>query len=273
MFRSTGSAYTVSLVLSLFSVGVGLFGLSAHRSNPGKSFWSPLATDGNGHPPAIDSEPALRSYFKDLKAGQPFDLQEATSQVFRGTVHSDQRRIQFSENWVQWLAGQGYAPLLHTQDTDLLINGGVANCAERAQILKTLAEAAGRKCRFVGLNGHVVLEVEDEGVWQLADPDYGIAYTSGVEVLSQPAAASLVRETLREHGYKGPKAAQYLDILQTPDDNIFLPPGQALSPRRFALEAACRWLARILPPLVLLASLATGSLAWRGVKGVRLEWR
>ncbi|MCE9527395.1 MAG: hypothetical protein K8R36_15230 [Planctomycetales bacterium] len=251
--------------MSLFSVGAGIFGLTAHRSNPGKSFWSPLASDGNGHPPAIDSEPALRSYFKDLKAGRPFDLQEATSQVFRGTVHSDQRRIQYSENWVQWLAGQGYAPLLHTQDTDLLINGGVANCGERAQILKTLAEAAGRKCRFVGLNGHVVLEVEDEGIWQLADPDYGIAYTSGVELLSKPTAASLVRETLHESGYKGVKVEQYLYILQSSDDNSFLPPGQALSPRLFALEAACWWLAWFLPPLAFLASLATGCLAWRRV--------
>jgi hypothetical protein len=256
------SLVTTSLVLSLFSSGAGLFALAGRSDVSWKNSWHHAAADEHNRQSATGAELTLRTYLESLKGGRPFDLEEATNQVFRGTEHSDQRKIHFSENWIQWLVGQGYAPLMHTQDTGLLIAGGQANCSERAQILKTLAETAGKSCRFVGLNGHVVLEVEDQGIWKMADPDYGIAYTSGVQVLSQPAAAPLVRKSLLQRGYPSLKVEKYLEILQSSGDNIFLPHGQALSPRLFALESACRWLVWVLPSVFLLAGLAIGSLAW-----------
>ena len=70
----------------------------------------------------------LDSYWRDLRQGGDFNLRSATRLIYENTTHSDDRRISFTENWIQWLIGQFYDPLLQTQDTSRIIRGNQTNC-------------------------------------------------------------------------------------------------------------------------------------------------
>ncbi len=176
-----------------------------------------------------------------------FDLVRANRAVYLATKHSDDRRIALTENWLQWSLGQLYRPLLRTQNAERLLAGSLANCSERSQILKSLAEKAGHQCRFVGLTGHVVLEVETAAGWQVADPDYGIVYPFGIEKLERAGAANLIRSTLSRSSYPPATIELYVSIVQSADDNVIMPIGSPLSPRLAVVETWCELLALPLP--------------------------
>jgi hypothetical protein len=207
--------------------------------------------------PAGD-EPLL-SYLNSIEAGATFDLNVATDCVFQNTLHSDARRISPMENWLQWSLGQAYPPLQRTQDTRRLIAGGIGDCSERSQILKLLVEAAGHKCRFVGLTGHVVLEACIQGEWHTADPDYGVVYPCDVSTLAREA--SLLRRHLSLVGHNPSQIETYLALVQSTEDNIVLPVGSPLSPRLHAIERLCDWLAIAAPWALLWSAIALRSRA------------
>lgn len=210
-------------------------------------------------PDPADASEALRASLAALQSGAPFDLTAATHLVHGATIHSDERRVSLSENWVQWLAGKCYPPLGKTQSTSRLITGRLANCSERSQILKTLAETAGTPCRFVGLNGHVVLEVCEAGKWRVADPDYDLVYPFDMDRLQRPEAAPQIRERLRAVGHSSDVIENYVAIVQSVEDNVVLPVGSPISPRLFLAEATCVWVAWGVPMLSILAGLWLGS--------------
>jgi hypothetical protein len=189
----------------------------------------------------------LADYRFQLQAGKPFDLQEATEKIFLGTQHESVRRITFHENWVQWLAGFAYEPLQRTQNTDLLIDGQIAECSERSQILKTLAEECGYPCRFVGLGGHVVVEVAMEHDWCVADPEFGLTFSSNAYTLSQKSQQALIEVALSSRGVSDEQIENYLRILQSEEDNTTLTIGEPLSPRLKLAEEVCMWLSWLLP--------------------------
>lgn len=176
-----------------------------------------------------------------------FDLVRANRAVFQATRHSDDRRVTLSENWLQWSLGQLYPPMARTQNAERLLAGVLANCSERSQILKSQAEQAGFRCRFVGLSGHVVLEVETASGWVVADPDYGIVYPFGIETLQRPGAQNLIRSTLTRSSYPPETIELYVAIMQSTADNVVLPVGSPLSPRLAVVEAWCELLALPLP--------------------------
>jgi hypothetical protein len=197
----------------------------------------------------------LESYWRDIRSGADFNLRSATNLVFANTIHDDNRRIRFDENWIQWCLGQFYDPLLQTQDTARIIRGHRANCSGRCQILKAIAEAAGRECRFVGLNGHVVLEVLEGTNWRVADPDYNVVYSQSLTELENPTSQNIIRRALRGR-YSRQAINTYVAIFQTPDDNVRLPIGQAHSPRLNLAEQACKWMIWLTPlPLLLCGQL------------------
>ena len=185
---------------------------------------------------AVDGSKELLAYRRDIRQGGVFELDEATRLVHDGTRHAQPRHIHFSENWMQWTTGWFYPPLRRTQDTDRLIAGGLAECSERSQILKGIAESAGLPCRFVGLTGHVALEVFYQDRWQFADPEYGIVFPCGLSELEQPAQDGYVRDMLATT-VKAPWVIDhYMEILQSPEDNLVFPVGAAISPRLHRLE-------------------------------------
>ena len=205
---------------------------------------------------ALRQEGPVQDYISHMQRGAPFDLSEATRRIYHGTTHSVQRRIAFHENWLQWTLGRLYPPLARTQNTDRLLLGGLTDCSERCQILKTLAERAGHDCRFAGLGGHVVLEVKAPSGWQVADPDYGVAYPVGIAAFQDDASTPLIVHSLSAAGYPPPTIERYHAIVQSADDNVVLPPGSPLSPRLHRVEQACSWLAIVIPLGSLLAGIA-----------------
>lgn len=213
------------------------------------------------------ADPALKNYAASLRGGAPFDLEQANRTIYLTTTHSDDRRISVTENWLQWSLGKLYPPLARTQNAERLMAGSIANCSERSQMLKTLAEGAGLRCRFVGLAGHVVLEVETGSGWQVADPDYGVIYPLGIQALQQPAAAPLIRRTLASGSHPPPTIDLYLEIVQSAEDNVIMPVGSPLSPRLAVVEHWCERLALPLP----LGLLLTGLVLARAVSFVRIR--
>ena len=152
---------------------------------------------------------------------------------------------------LQFGLGLLYEPLSRTQDSARLLDGGGANCSERCAILKVICEAAGYRCRYAGLEGHVVLEVRWRGRWHTADPDYGVVFASGVHDLADPKCEKLITSRLAERGYSQATIQHYLAILQSTGNNRVLAEGVELSPRLMRIERICRWAIWILP-LVLL---------------------
>lgn len=193
----------------------------------------------------------LRTHLRELEHGFRFDLHHATHLIHRGTTHSDDRRIRFTENWLQWSAGRFYEPLRHTQNTQRLIAGTLANCSERAQILKTFAETAGHPCRFIGLDGHVLLEVLTDHGWRVADPDYGVVFSMNFDALVRPENATFIQTALALADHAPDVVDQYVSLVGTTSDNVVLPVGQPLSPRLFLVEVACDWLVWLIPLLFL----------------------
>lgn len=196
---------------------------------------------------ANDQSKALFTYLREMQRGGVFELEEATRLVLEGTRHAQPRHVHFLENWMQWTAGFVYSPLRRTQDTHRLISGGLAECSERSQILKGIAESAGLPCRFVGLNGHVALEVYFQDRWHFADPEYGIVLPFSLRELEQPAQASYLRDSLAITVRDPWMIDHYLDILLSTKDNVVFPVGESISPRLHRLEQLCAGMLWLLP--------------------------
>lgn len=201
----------------------------------------------------------LCQYVRSVATGdERFELADATTRVYLGIVHQEPRYIGPGENWLQAVAGIFYPPIKTTQDTDRLLAGGIANCSERSQILKTIAESAGYQCRFVGLQGHVVLEVLDGQHWRMADPDYGVVFDLDANSLASIDRQPVIATALRNRGHQDQTITRYLEILQTTNDNQTLPTGSPLSPRLYKVEQACNWLIWILPTSAIVLGLSPG---------------
>lgn len=194
-----------------------------------------------------DGSKELLSYLRDMQRGGVFELDIATRLVHDGTRHAQPRHIHFLENWMQWTTGFLYPPLRRTQDTYRLIAGGLAECSERSQILKGIAESAGLPCRFVGLTGHVALEVFYQDRWNFADPEYGIVFPCGLQELEQPSQDSYVRDMLATTAHAPWVIDHYMEILLSPADNVVFPVGAAISPRLHRLEQLFAGLLWIFP--------------------------
>lgn len=181
----------------------------------------------------------LSELHSTASARRPVSCAEATKFVNQYTRHSVERRIAWNENWLQWSLSRFYTPLERTQNTELLIRGGLADCAERSQILKSIMEKSGAKCRFVGLDGHVVLEVFSEGQATVADPDYGVVYPLSIDELVRPENRELVRRKLECRGYDSEIIETYLAILYSVDNNRASEIGEPISPRLARIEQVC----------------------------------
>lgn len=246
----------VLIGVALLILGSLMF--AATLSMRGPAAWGDSPVDADRHQAAEE----LWAEWGRLQAGGAFDLDRAMQLIQRATVHSDERRISFAENWLQWTMGYAYPPAARIQSTDALILGGVANCSERSQILKSLAESAKIPCRFVGLSGHVVLEMQLEPeTWWTVDVDYGIVYPITVDQLAHPSSEACMRDELLSRGYAPAVIERYVSIFRTQDDNLVLPVGRSLSPRLEMLEQACRWGVWGLP--LALLSLGGGLIATR----------
>lgn len=189
----------------------------------------------------------LDELFRNPQAQLPLDVSDWNDQVFLSMHHSDSRRISIFENWIWWSCSWLHEPCGRTQNTSRLIAGGAGDCSERALVLKSIAEKAGLSCRFVGLQGHVVLELHTPQGWQVADPDYGVTYPMGIADLQSDRGAALIRDKLAARGFPAPCISEYVHLIRTVDDNVTLEVGSSLSPRLAMIESLSDWLAWIVP--------------------------
>lgn len=233
------------LIGAVHNMGSLSFGAAGGLLQPGQANVAPSA--------------GLAAYLRQVRASGTCDLLEATQRVYLGTRHTSGRHIHWSENWLHYLLGKVYRPFARTQSVERLVAGREGDCSERAAILKAIVEASGHSCRFVGLNGHVVLEVQVDDQWWTSDPDYGVVYPFAAEQLAETAREAIVRSTLAVHAYPADTVSRYIDILQSTHDNVVLPTGMPLSPRLFVVENACAWLAWLLPAA---CCLLAGWLKW-----------
>lgn len=237
--------------LLIYSAGIMLLTLSIHDATDYQSSLV-VANYGpsGGEYSAKTPHKRLLDYIDAVKDGNRFRTMEATSLVHFASRHISHREIKFSENWVQWCAGQFYPPMLQTQDTQRLIDGKLGNCSDRCQVLKYVAELGGRKCRFVGLKGHVVLEIDNEETWVTADPDYNVVFRMPVSELEKKVNEQTIRDALARRYSKG-VIDRYVEIMQSEGDNLHLAVGSPLSPRLYWAERICKWLSWGLPILFL----------------------
>lgn len=235
-------SYSLGLVLCVCSISNWLHGRSQDR----RATVGPVPNGFSDH----TFQQKLIDYRKRIREGAPFALAEANMSVHLATRHVGLREITFGENSVQWLAGFVYRPFRQTQNTKLLIEGKLGNCSDRCQILKTIAEEAGCQCRFVGLGGHVVLEVEQAGRWVAADPDYNVVYAQSVDELAIPQNEPHLRRRI-EPWYPPEVVDRYVEIFQTTSNNVHLPVGQYLSPRLAVAESVFGVLNSVLTAVLL----------------------
>lgn len=187
-----------------------------------------------------------------------FDLAYLNDTIFESIAHSDKRYLHIYENWLLWLGGKFYPPLSRSQDPERIVSGGAALCSEVSAVLNAIAKRNGFETRFVGLNGHVVSEILTDKGWRVVDPDYGITFPVGLEVLEKETGSPIIRRLLMGRGYKIETIDWYLRIFQSEEDNVVTAVDIALSPRLYAVELISEWLKWIIPVLILSGGIRLG---------------
>lgn len=188
-----------------------------------------------------------------------FSLEATNDLVARTIRHVEDRRLAFYENPLMWMAGKVYDPLSRTQNPHKIARGARGLCSEAALVLTAIAKLNGVPARLVGLNGHVVSEIETLQGWRVADPDYGITFPATLHELEGPAGPPMIEQALRSKGYDNATVRRYVEVFQTASDNEVAPIHAPLSPRLAKVEACSEWLNWIVP----IAFLAIGTLGFR----------
>jgi hypothetical protein len=189
---------------------------------------------------------ALRSFAEDFHGAASYPLYRACRLVHSLTEHRVDCHVSPWENWIQWSLGQMYPPLLRSQFADRILERGAGDCSERVAVLQSLLRESRLPTRIVGLGGHVVLEVYANGVWHLADPDYGILAFGILEEVAADAERRVVAP-LKRAGYSQEVIDRYVEILQSHEDNVRMPTNSPISPRLHWLEQITRYLLIALP--------------------------
>ena len=217
-----------------------------------------LKTDGNDVVQTIATEdsllngsqnqPSVAENLSDHSCGYgiPQLFVQVTEAVHQVVSHDVNREIQPWENWVQWVAGQFYSPLLRTQNPRWIVSGGRGDCSESAAVLQAILIQLGIDSRFVGLGGHVVLEAECQDICHTLDPDYGIVFPCSTEQLSFQLS-NPDSGWLHEFGVDEPSAVRYREIVCSREDNIALPWNAPISPRLKVFEDLCAALVWLTP--------------------------
>jgi hypothetical protein len=188
----------------------------------------------------------LRSFAEDFQGASRYPVYRACRLVHSLTEHRVNCNVTPLDNWIQWSLGQIYPPLLRSQVADRILERGEGDCSERVAVLQSLFRESRLPTRIVGLGGHVVLEVYANGIWYMADPDYGILAFGIVEQVATDAERRVVIP-LKRAGYSQAVIDRYLEILQSMEDNIRMPTNSPISPRLHWIEEATRILLVALP--------------------------
>ena len=225
-------------------------------------YYSPVEKYKSWEAPNVNVVPGYNNRIRNLMelkealehADIKFDVISTTNLVFESLIHTGDRRIDIRENWLLWVLGLIHQPISRTQDPHRIVSGGAAICSEAAAVLNYIAEFNGQSARFVGLNGHVISEIQVDNEWRLADPDYGIVFPMNyMELMEIDAVESykILRGLLLERGFDQKVIDFYNDVLFSSDDNSITEIGVQQSPQLWIIE-------RVADPLKWIISLIFG---------------
>jgi hypothetical protein len=177
-------------------------------------------------------------------------LTNAHRVVSDALAHGDAVRLHPAHSWTLWLAAAFSGDqLMATQDPQTIASAGSAICSQSARVLQSIASKAGLSTRFISFDGHVVLEVETEGRWLVADTDFGILYPFALEGLVDRRNTTLVRSLLSERGIESSAINGYLEIIHSGSE-VRHPVGEPHEPIPERYEKVSIWLSWIIPVLL-----------------------
>ncbi len=210
-------------------------------------FYSPIQKYELEHASISDAVPGYHNRMRSLdeiheaikQKKDDFDVRHATDLVFESLIHSGNRRIDIRENWLLWGLGLIYEPISRTQSPKRIVSGGVAICSEAAEVLNHLSNINGHSSRFIGLDGHVISEIQVDNKWYLADADYGITFPVGyLELINMDATESyqILQSLLNERGFDEERVKLYSEVLFTAGNNTVQNIQEKQSPRLWYIE-------------------------------------
>lgn len=174
------------------------------------------------------------------------DLEEINALVFETIFHTDSRKYSLSENYLLYFGGFIHEYISSPQYPQSIIRGGGGLCSEISAVLKHILGEADVTARFIGLQGHVVLEVELDEKRVVADPDYGIVYEYPLEELEE-RGEEIIPPLLEEVGYPGDMVEPVVEVFTDSEGNVVLREGEHLSGRLYIIERTAGFLKWLIP--------------------------
>lgn len=217
----------------------------------------------------VRSMDALESYARREEAHAPWEtltprqkMNAWYAAINDRLIHGDSDHGFFS-NWVMWSLGflNDNVGLARTPDV-LLRTQASGLCSEASYLMVAAAKREGLPARHVGLNGHVVAEIEIDGTWHLYDPDMDVR--SGMSRDGESFGDFNI-DTLAADSVLAHKAypAKYAAMIASTDDNKTGAPYAQFNvgaQRLMQLEQLAEWLKFAIPVIGFLV--AAGIVRW-----------
>lgn len=205
--------------------------------------------------PVIEEE-EFTSFFEDTE-DEDIDmewLREANRRVYLYIPHRFEK-VRFNENYLLWLGGLITDKLHTTNLPGRVFRRQYGLCSEAAYLLKDRVEEAGLDVRFIKLFGHVVLEVNLDDKWYVADPDYGVVYNVSLDELERRSGADRIRRRMLRRGHSTTTVEGVVELF-TESDNEKMPIGGPLSRKHYFIELAAEIFKWLIPVFLITAGLA-----------------
>ncbi len=230
------------LLLNLFGLFIGQID---HTYFPEK----PIA---GYHYRTLNKEEAIEKFIslKNTNISDKKKAKELLKLVSDSFFHKSIYEIKPWDNWIMWVGGLLYEPLLDSQDADLLWARGGGPCHQASIIYITKAKELGFDARLISLDGHVVAEVNIPNVgWRVADPDYGIFWPNSLDAFGRNIKQKDIVHILISKGYSEQTANKFAEIYISQENNKRVEFPNA--PNRYKFEKAMSF-AKWLFPLLLI---------------------
>ncbi len=225
----------------------------------GTFFFKPLQPPDEGIPgydyPLRDAPELEEIAVSPPEIGTIADLEEINEIVFERIFHTDKRKYSFTENYLLYLGGFFHEYISSPQNPKAIIKGGGGLCNEISAVLRHILRKAGVPARYIGLQGHVALEVKIEDEWVVADPDYGVVYAYSLAELEE-SGDEIIPGVLEEAGYPDEMIEQVVEVFLDSDENVILPAGRELSLRLSLIEKTAGYLKWLIPAGLLFLGIA-----------------
>jgi hypothetical protein len=151
-----------------------------------------------------------------------FDVDQALTWVTENVENAGDREGPF---YPWWDGG------FRSQEPSRIVDQGWGLCSDKVAVLTDIALSQGIDARSIGLNGHVVAELEVEpGKWRLIDPAYELIFPASYEELTT-THTHLLYEKYASEGSTVPAM-----FLSTADNTIYS--SALINAERSAIEAA-----------------------------------